>query len=68
MGLMMQFLFYISAHQLDITNKVIEVLTPVEEITKNISADTAPISVIIPLLGYYTRLYNKMIGTLEYVV
>ena len=40
----------LSAHQLDNANKVIEVLTPVEEITKNISADTAPISVIIPLI------------------
>ena len=40
----------LSAHQLDIANKVIEVLDPVEEITKNISADTAPISVIIPLV------------------
>ena len=40
----------LSAYQLDIANKVINVLTPVEEITKNISSDTAPISVIIPLV------------------
>ena len=40
----------LSACQLDIANKVIDVLTPIEEITKNISADNAPISVIIPLV------------------
>ena len=45
----------LSAHQLDIANKVITVLNPIEEITKNISADIAPISVIIPLV----RVLNK---------
>ena len=41
----------LSASQLDIANKLIDVfLTPIEEITKNISADNAPISVIIPLV------------------
>ena len=44
----------LSAHQLDIANKVITVLNPME-ITKNISADIAPISVIIPLV----RVLNK---------
>ena len=38
----------LSVCQLDIANKVIDVLTPIEEITKNILADNAPISVIIP--------------------
>ena len=40
----------LSAHQLDIANKVIDVLNLIEEITKNISADIAPILVIIPLV------------------
>ena len=40
----------LSVCQLDIANKVIDVLTPIEEITKNISADNSPISVIIPLV------------------
>ena len=40
----------LSAHKLDIANKIIKVLTPVEEKTKNNLADTAPISVIIPLV------------------
>ena len=33
----------LSAHQLDIANKVITVLNPIEEIAQNISADIAPI-------------------------
>ena len=40
----------LTATQLDIANKVINVLLPVEEITKYISEDTACISVIIPLV------------------
>ena len=40
----------VSACQLDITNKVIVVLTPIEETTKSISEDNSPISVIIPLV------------------
>ena len=40
----------LTATQLDIANKVINVLLPVEEITKCISEDTACISVIIPLI------------------
>ena len=40
----------LSACQLDTANKVIDVLTPIEEITKNISADDSSISVIIPLV------------------
>ena len=39
-----------TATQTDIANKVINVLLPVEEITKCISEDTACISVIIPLV------------------
>ena len=41
----------LSACQLDITNKIINVLIPTEDITKkSISADNALISVIIPLV------------------
>ena len=40
----------LNAHQLDVANKVIDVLNPIKEITKKISADIAPISVIIPLV------------------
>ena len=40
----------LTAAQLDIASKVINVLLPVEEITKWISEDTACISVIIPLV------------------
>ena len=38
----------LSAYQLDIANKIIDVSTPIEENTKNISADDSSISVIIP--------------------
>ena len=40
--------------QLDLANKVIKVLEPIEEITKSVSEDLACISVIIPLVSALT--------------
>ena len=37
-------------HQIDIANKVIKVMTIIEEVTKSISADAATVSVIIPFV------------------
>ena len=37
---------FLSACQLDIANKVIDVLTPIEEITKNISVDDSSIPLV----------------------
>jgi len=45
----------LSASNLEIADKVITVLSPIEEITKNVSEDSAPISLIIPLV----RALNK---------
>ena len=42
----------LTSTQLDIANKVIDILSPVEEITRTISEDEACISVIILWLGY----------------
>ena len=36
------------SHKLDLLKKCIEVLDPIEEITRSISADLASISIIIP--------------------
>ena len=40
----------LTSSQLDTATKVINILTPIEEITKNISADSSTISQIIPLV------------------
>ena len=40
----------LSGNQLDLINKIINALSPIEEVTKSISADAASISVIIPFL------------------
>ena len=45
----------LTSNQLDIINKVITVLTPVEEITQSISSDASSASVIIP----FTRALRK---------
>ena len=44
----------LSSHQLDIIKKVIEILVPIEEITRSISADLASISIVIPYLRILT--------------
>ena len=48
---------HLSAHQLDLFNKIIAVLTPVEEITKSISAKAA--SAIIPFIWMLERSFEK---------
>ena len=40
----------LSGNQLDLINKIINALSPIEEVTKSISADTTSISVIIQFL------------------
>ena len=40
----------LSPSNLDIADKIITVLSPIEEITKNVSEDSAPISLVIPLV------------------
>ena len=45
----------LSSNQLDLLRKCIEILSPVEEITRSISADLASISVIIP----YVRILKR---------
>ena len=49
----------LSSHQLDIIKKVIEILAPIEEITRSISADLASISIVIPYLRILTRALEK---------
>ena len=45
----------LSAHQLDIIDKVVTVLKPVEEITQSISTAAASISVVIPFVKALKR-------------
>ena len=49
----------LSSHQLDIMKRVIEILAPVEEITRSISAELAAISIIIPYICILTRALEK---------
>ena len=46
------------ANQLSICGKVITVMTPIEEVTKSISADAAAISVIIPFVCIIAKLLD----------
>ena len=48
-----------SSHQLDIMKRVIEILAPVEEITRSISTDLAAISIVIPYICILTRALEK---------
>ena len=41
---------HLTPNQIDLANKVIAVLSPIEEITKSISTDTTSSSVIIPFI------------------
>ena len=45
----------LSQTQLDLANKVIKVLEPIEEITKSVSEELACISVVIPLIRALTK-------------
>ena len=49
----------LSSNQLDILRKCIEILSPIEEITRSISGDLASISVIIPYVKILTRTLEK---------
>ena len=46
----------LTSHQLDLAAKVVAVLSPIEEVTKSISADAATISVIIPFVKLLSKL------------
>ena len=50
----------LSPSQLDIAAKVINILSPIEEITKNISAEAASISQVIPLVRALTKVLEKV--------
>ena len=50
----------LSSHQLDVMKRVIEILSPVEEITRSISADLAAISIVIPYIHILTRALEKI--------
>ena len=49
----------LSASQLDIATKVINTLTPIEEITRNISAEADSISQVIPLVRALAKVLEK---------
>ena len=49
----------LSSHQLDLLKKCNEVLNPIEEITRSISADLASISIVIPYICILTRTLQK---------
>ena len=49
----------LSASQLDIASKVIDIVSPIEEITRNISAEAASISQVIPLVRALTKVLEK---------
>ena len=49
----------LSSHQLDIIQKVITVLKPVEDITQSISSDKASISIIIPYVRALARSWEN---------
>ena len=49
----------LTSTQLDITTKVISILSPIEEITKNILTDTSIMSQIIPLVRGLIKVLEK---------
>lgn len=48
----------LTSHQLDLAAKVVAALSPIEEVTKSISADAAAISVIIPFVKLLSKTLN----------
>ena len=54
--------------QLDLLKKCIEVLGPVEEITRSISADLASISIVIPYICVLTRTLQKALMTVGFAL
>ena len=49
----------LSAHQLELANKIIKILSPVEEITQCVSADAASVSVIIPFIQILDKSFTE---------
>ena len=49
----------LTANQLDIVGKVIAALSPIEEITKAVSADAASVSLIIPFIRMLSKTMEK---------
>ena len=49
----------LSSYQLDLVNKIISTLTPIEEITKSISTDAASVSAIIPFIRMLEKSLEK---------
>ena len=48
----------LTSHQLELATKVVSALSPIEEVTKSISADAASISVVLP----FVRIPSKTFG------
>ena len=48
----------LTSHQPDLAAKVVAVLSPIEELTKSISADAVAISVIIPFVKLLPKTLN----------
>ena len=51
----------LTASQLDIATKVINILSPIEEITRNISAESASILQVIPLVRALMKVLEKVV-------
>ena len=49
----------LSSNQLDLAEKVISVLGPIDEITNSISATATSVSVVIPFLRMLTKTLEK---------
>ena len=49
----------LTPHQLELMRKCIDILSPIEEITRSISADLASISLVIPHVRILTRTLEK---------
>ena len=49
----------LTPHQLELMRKCVDVLSPIEEITRSISSDLASISIVIPYIKILTRTLEK---------
>ena len=49
----------LSSYQLDLVNKIISALTPIEEVTKSISTNAASVSAIIPFIRMLEKSLEK---------
>ena len=49
----------LNSHQLEIVQKLVSLLKPIEEVTKMISTNSACISAVIPLVRILERMLNK---------